>query len=81
MKPTTIKLYPGERIVAVVPEFAGGPGWANAPAWVYIAAGDGLRSECIQPEERTPALHALFSAGEAMCQPLKGAVPTKRVKS
>jgi len=34
-----------------------------------------LRTECIQPDERTPALHALYSAGEAMCAALLDAVP------
>ena len=81
MKPATIKLAPGEHIVAVVPQRASGPGWANAPTWVYIGTNDGrLRSECIQPGERTPELHALYSAGVEMCDALLGAVPTKRLR-
>jgi hypothetical protein len=81
MKVRTIKLEFGERIVAVVPERCSGPGWGNAPTWVFIATNDGrLREECIQPDERTPELHALFSAGEAMCNALTAAVPVKKGK-
>lgn len=82
MKPVTIKLNRNEKVVAVVPTYAAGPGWANAPAWVHIVdyATNKHRCECIQPEERTPALDALFHAGSAMCSALMGAVPTKTVK-
>jgi hypothetical protein len=77
-KPKKIKLERGERIIAVVPELAAGPGWSNAPTWVYIKRNDGtLREECIQPEERTPELHALFSPGCAMCGALLFAVPVR----
>ena len=80
-KPKTIKLAVGERIVAVIPEWCAGPGWSNAPTWVYIATNDGrLRQECIQPEERTPELHTLFAAGNAMCNALAAAVPSVRTK-
>ena len=81
MKPKVIRLRPGERVIAVIPEPCAGPGWANAPTWVYIATTDGrLRQECIQPEERTPQLHALYHAGEAMCAALLASVPQRRVK-
>lgn len=81
MKPKTIKLTTGERVVAVVPERCAGPGWSNSPVWVYIATNDGrLIKECIQPDERTPQMHALFHAGEAMCMALMGAVPQRRIK-
>lgn len=79
-KPKTIKLHEGERVVAVVPERCAGPGWSNTPVWVYIATNDGrLREECIQPDERTPAMHALFHAGEAMMAALMLAVPLRRI--
>lgn len=81
MKPKTIKLQDGERIIAVIPERCSGPGWSNAPTWVYIATADGrLRQECIQPGERTPELHTLFAAGEAMCNALMAAVPSRRLR-
>ena len=81
MKPKTIRLHPGERVIAVVPERCSGPGWANSPTWVYVATNDGqLRQECIQPEERTPQLHALYHAGATMCASLLASVPQRRVK-
>lgn len=80
-KPKTIKLNHGERVVAVVPERCAGPGWSNSPTWVFVATNDGrLREECIQSDERTPELHTLFAAGEAMCNALAAAVPTRKTK-
>lgn len=79
-RPLHVLVGRGERVIAVVPQRAAGPGWANAPTWVYIATNDGrLREECIQPDERTPELHALYAAGEAMCNALLCAVPTTKV--
>lgn len=81
MKPKTIKLARGENVIAVVPERCHGPGWSNQPVWVYIKTNDGrLREECIQPEERTPEMHTLFDAGEAICNSLLNAVPVKLEK-
>lgn len=78
-RPLELLVGHGERVIAVVPQRAAGPGWANAPTWVYIATNDGrLREECIQPEERTRDLHTLYAAGEAMCNALLAAVPTKK---
>lgn len=75
---TVITLQPGERVVAVVPEFCGGPGWANAVAWVHIASATGqLRTECIQPDERTPELDALFAIGAQIAKDLSRAVPVQ----
>ena len=80
-RPKTIKLAYGERIIGVCPERCAGPGWSNAVVWVYIATNDGrLREECIQPDERTPAMHVLFAAGEAMAQALVDAVPVVKAK-
>lgn len=78
-KERTIALGDNEHIIAVVPEYADGPGWRNAPTWVYIRASDlSVRSECIQPNERTLELHALFAAGAAMCGALKSSIPTEK---
>lgn len=79
-KPKSIKLGPYERIVAVVPERCSGPGWSNSPTWVYIANNDGrFRSECIQPEERSLSLSALFDIGAVTQAALKGCVPFSRI--
>lgn len=82
MKPKEIKLEQGERVIAIVPERAVGPGWGNAPVWVWIgdAATGKCRQECIQPEERTEAMHALYDIGEAVHCALVRAVPCKRIK-
>jgi hypothetical protein len=81
-KPLTITLNPHEKVVAVVPERCHGPGWSNSPTWVHIVDYSTAkhRAECIQPEERTPALDALFAAGEAMHRSLLAAVPVKVAK-
>jgi hypothetical protein len=78
LKPKVINLdaSKGERIIAVVPERASGPGWANTPTWVYVTDIYGLlRCECIQPEERTPELNALFDVGAAVSVALFRAIP------
>lgn len=82
MKPKVITLdkNKGERVIAVVPERVGGPGWSNTPTWVYITDRAGaLRTECIQPSERTPQLHALFSSGVAVAAALIGAIQMREV--
>jgi len=81
MQPKVIKLARGEHITAVVPEYCSGPGWSNAPVWVYISRANGsIYTECIQPEERTKAMHTLFAPGAAMHAALIRAVPTENVE-
>lgn len=77
-----IRLSEYERIVAVVPQRAAGPGWANSPTWVHIVdySSGKHREECIQPDERSPALQHLYAAGEAMQSALLASVSTKKVK-
>ena len=79
MKPKTIHLADGERILAVVPEYCSGQGWTNELVIVYISTGEGeIRQEYIQPEERTPTMHALFSSGSAIQAALLSAVPVEK---
>lgn len=81
MKPKTITLWPHERIIAVVPEYANGPGWSNQPLWVHIECGNGtIRRECLQPHEQTPEQHTLFQVGATVHQQLVASVLTKRKK-
>lgn len=50
-----------ERIIAVVPEYCNGPGWANSVLWVYIVGDEGtLRTECLHPHDRTAEMDVLF---------------------
>ena len=77
----TIELQRDERIVAVVPEYCFGPGWANPLVWVYIVDSiQRLRIEAIQPEDQTPKMRTLFGVGAAACGALVGAVPTRQIK-
>lgn len=77
-----IKLGKTETIIAVVPKVAGGPGWVNHPTWVYIsdAATGAVRAECIQPDERTAAMHEIWGIGAMVCAKLMEAVPVHIVR-
>ena len=76
-----IELAQGERIVAVVPEYANGAEWRNALVWVHIEdSSQQLRTESIQAEEMTPAMHTLFGVAEAMVGALFSAVPARKAK-
>lgn len=76
-EPLTIKLGRGERILAVVPENVSGPGWSNQVVWVHIVqtADNSLRTECIQPPERTEGMHHLFAPAAKMHEELLRVVP------
>ena len=57
-----LELKEHDRVVTAFANSAAGPGWANSPLWVVIRDGmTGLyREECIQPEEQTDEMHALY---------------------
>ena len=82
MKPKIIKLFQHEKVIAVVPEYCSGPGWANAIAWVHIIDYSTGKHRCedIQPDERTIELNALFAPGAAMNATLMAVIKTKAVK-
>ncbi len=72
-----------EKVVTAFAEYAAGPGWANRPIWVIVRGADQrLREECIQPEDQTAEMHALFrvsnAAHEAMRSAVESAVAKKR---
>lgn len=77
-----IELHDGERVVAVVPCCAAGPGWSNAPTWVHIVNyKTGIhREECIQPEERSEALNYIYYIGESVHAALYASVRTRPAK-
>jgi len=55
-----------DRIVTAYAESAAGPGWANQPIWVIVRGRDGaLREECIQPDEQTDWMYALYAVSAA----------------
>ena len=81
MSEKIIELAHGERIIAVVPERCSGAGWSNSPTWVYVLATDGTcRTECIQPDERSPLLMNMYDTGEVVCNALIYSVTTNRTK-
>lgn len=77
MTPKKIKLHRNERIVAVVPESAKGPGWQDSVVWVHIVdtVTNKYRCESIQKHETTPEMHVLFDIGERVCCELLLSVP------
>lgn len=65
----------GETIVTAFADYASGPGWANRPIWVIVRdANQKLREECIQPEQHTADMVALFSVSHAAHSAMTGAV-------
>jgi len=65
----------GETIVTAFADYASGPGWANRPIWVIVRGADlKLREECIQPEQHTADMVALFSVSHAAHSAMTGAV-------
>lgn len=61
-----IALKPRERVLTAFAERASGPGWSNRPLWIVIVSPtDGIRVECIQPDDHTPAMIALYDVSEA----------------
>jgi hypothetical protein len=51
-----------ETIVTVYAEQAKGPGWSNQPLFVIVRDAKGrLREECLQPDEQTAEMKALFN--------------------
>jgi hypothetical protein len=77
-----ITLQHNERLIAVVPEKAQGPGWSNTPLWVHIAdySNNSHRVECIQPEDQTPAMRVLFHTLRIAHDQMLALVKTRRLK-
>jgi hypothetical protein len=73
-----VQLSRGEHIVAVVPEYASGPGWTNWPLWVYIDNKGKLRTECIQPRNQTHEQRLLFALGAQISRQLIASVEVRR---
>ena len=78
----TIQLTRHERILAIWPEFASGPGWRNEIVYVYVedTTNGRVRTEDIQPHERSESMIVLFTAAAAMADALRRAVPTEVIE-
>lgn len=59
----SVRLEEFEYIVTAYAQPAAGPGWANSPMWVVIANNSTgkFRQDCIQPEEQTAEMSALYA--------------------
>lgn len=74
-----IKLYKGERIVAVVPELGGRK--TQDIVWVHIEQADGnMRCWSLLPDEMPPRMRAIHRAAAEMHEALVTMLETKRVQ-
>lgn len=74
-----IKLYEGERIIAVVPEL--GKKGTQDVVWVYIDDGLGsVRYSSILPEEMPSCMYIVHAAAAEMHKALAAMVKTERVR-
>lgn len=74
-----------EKIVTAFAEYAAGPGWAGRPLWVIVRdENHRLREECIQPEDQTAEMRALFrvsnAAHKAMTSAVESAVARQKAR-
>jgi hypothetical protein len=79
----TIQLTRHERILAIWPEVASGPGWRNEIVYVYVedTMTSRVRTVDIQPHEQSPAMEVLFKSAAAMAESLRRAVPTEVIEA
>lgn len=79
----TIVLQGNERIVAAIPETIVGAGYNNRPIWIHIVdySQRTWREECIQPEEQTSEMRALFKVLETAHDGMLAHIKTKKVKT
>lgn len=69
-------------VVTAFAEPASGPGWTNQPIWVIVRDADqNLQELCIQPEEQTPEMHALYQVSHAVHSSMTAAVVSQKHRS
>ncbi len=77
-----MKLAKDDHVVTAYAQRASGPGWANVPLWIVVRDANGrLREECLQPEEQTPTMAALYNIAEAVHHAMRQAVLLRNAKS
>lgn len=70
-----------DKIVTAFAESASGPGWANQPVWIIVRDKLGnLREECLQPEEQTETMQAIYKISQAVHQVMKHEVEINQRK-
>jgi hypothetical protein len=72
-----MKLAANEHVVAAWAEHAKGQGWNNQPLWVLVCTTDSYRLECLQPEEQTSEMRALYNISSAVTESMTGLVKAK----
>ncbi len=79
----SVILHRTEKIVAVVPENASGPGWTNRVIWVHIVnyATNEYRHVCLQSAEWSAELCALFDIGALVCEQLRQCFPVQIIEA
>jgi hypothetical protein len=54
-------LLKDDRVICAYAEPASGPGWSNMPLWVVVRdKGGNLAERCLQPEEQSAEIIALY---------------------
>jgi hypothetical protein len=68
-----------DQVVTAYAQHAHGPGWANQPVWVVVRSRlDGAyRLECLQPEDLTREIWALYEVSQAAHKAMMNAVTAK----
>ena len=79
----TITLNGNERIVAAVPETMIGAGYNNRPIWIHIVdySQRTWREVCLQPEDQTAEMRALFKVLETAHDGMMSRIKTKKGKA
>jgi hypothetical protein len=72
----TARFEEHDEIIAAYARRSGGPGWSNQPVWVVVRSrNDGsYREECLQPDDLTAEIWALYDISEAAHKAMTGAV-------
>ena len=75
-KKAVVTLQKHEKVLAVVPEKAEGPGWSNILVWVYVGnhQTNTFRSIALQAEDFGDELWTLFKPGVAIHEALTAAL-------
>jgi hypothetical protein len=56
-----------DTVLTAYAETAAGPGWGNSPVWLIVRSSlDGkIRQECLQPDEQSRDMYALYGVSQA----------------
>jgi len=67
-------LAEGETVVVAWAQDAAGPGWRNEPVWILVRTATGsLDERCLQPEQQSAAVRALFRVSSLVSADMRSA--------